>query len=49
MLRYGFKNVHSSTSLFRWSKIIRHSDSIALDTNLCMDISEYQSNLSAAI
>ena len=42
-------NVHSSTSLLRWFKITRHSDSIALDTDLCMDINEYQTILSAAI
>ena len=42
-------NVHSLTSLLRWSKIIRHSDSIVVDTDLFMDINEYQSNLSAAI
>ena len=33
-------NVHTSTSLLKWSKIIRHSDSTALDADLCMDINE---------
>ena len=42
-------NVNSSTFLLRWSKIIRHSDSIALDADLCIDINEYQSILSAVI
>ena len=42
-------NVHGSTSLHRWSKIIKHSDSIVVDADLSMDINEYQSILSAAI
>ena len=42
-------NVYSSTSLLTWSKIIRHSDSIALDAYLFMDINKYQSILSASI
>ena len=42
-------NVHSSTFLLRWSKTIRHSDSISLDVDLCMDINEYESILSATI
>ena len=42
-------NVYSSTSLLIWSKIIRHSDSIALDAYLFMDINKYQSILSASI
>ena len=42
-------NVHSWTSLLRWSKINRQSESIALDAGLCMDINQYQSILSAAI
>ena len=42
-------NVHNSISLLRWSKTIRDSDSIVLDADLCIDINEYQSILSAAI
>ena len=42
-------NVYSSTSLLTWSKIIRHSDSIALDAYLFMDINKYKSILSASI
>ena len=42
-------NVHNLTSLLRWSKIIGHSDSIALDADLCMDINEYQSILSVML
>ena len=42
-------NVHSLTFLLRWSKIIRHSDSIALDAGLCMDINQCQFILSTAI
>ena len=42
-------NVHSSASLLRWFKIIRHSDKIALDADLCMDVNDYKSFLSAAI
>ena len=41
-------NVHSPTSLDRWSKI-KHSDSIALDADLFIDINEYQSILSDVI
>ena len=44
-----FSSVHSSTSLLRWSKIIRSLDSIALDADLSMDINKYQSFLSDAI
>ena len=48
-------NVHYSTSLLRWSKTIRYSDSITLDEDCitkiedCMDINEYHSIPSAAI
>ena len=42
-------NVHSSAYLLRWFKIIIHSDNIALDADLCMDINDYKSFLSAAI
>ena len=42
-------NVYSLTYLLRLSKIVRHSDSTAGDTDLCLDINKYQSILSAAI
>ena len=42
-------NVHDLTFLLKWSKIIRHSGSISLNADLCMDINEYQSIMSAAI
>ena len=43
-------NIHNSISLLRWSKISRHSDIwIPLDADLCMDVNEYQSILSAPI
>ena len=41
-------NVLKATSLLI-SKTIRHSDSIAVDKDLCMDINEYKSILSASI
>ena len=40
-------NVLKATSLLI-SKTIRHSDSIAVDKDLCMDINEYESILSAS-
>ena len=42
-------NVHNLTSLLKWSNIIRHSDSIALNADSCMGINEYQSIINVAI